>query len=95
MSGIKKARGKDKKKRKTRKPTTMKPAHEESPEPKRNILRNIINAVSKKVKKEKAEPWAFDFGEHSEPPLAPRGVLGSHVFHTYKHEIVEIDLKEL
>ena len=90
MGGIKtKGRGPDKKKRKSR--TTKAPAKTApmtSPEtPKKNILRNIIAAVSKKVEKEKFENWSLDIG-----PRVTSQVLGRHVF---KEEEVEIDLRKL
>ena len=89
MGGIKKTRGKDKKKRKPRKATTKKLAPEtESKVVKPNILHNIINVVSEKIKKEKREPWSLDIG----PPVKSK-VLGRHVFKD--DSVVEIDLDKL
>ena len=88
MGGLKtKGRGKDRQKRKSRK-TSQKMAPMTSPEvPKKNILRNIIEAVSKKVEKEKFENWSLDIG-----PRVTSQMLGRHVF---KEEEVEIDLRKL
>ena len=87
MGGIK-TRGKDKKKRKSRKSTSQKVAPMVSPEtPKKDILRNIIKVVSEKVKKETPESWSLDIG----PPVRSQ-MLGRHVF---KGGSVEIDLKKL
>ena len=89
MGGIKKGRGKDKKKRKPRKGTATKLAPETEPEVvKPNIIRNIINVVSEKIKKETHEPWSLDIG----PPVKSK-VLGRHVFKD--DSVVEIDLGKL
>ena len=105
MGGIKKighGRGKDKKKRKVRSSATHKSVAPmvSQEKPTRDILRNIIKLVSGKVRKEKAEPWAFDFGPHNrtaaqraQDPVIP-GSQGGHIFYL-KDETVEIDLKEL
>ena len=103
MGGIKQTRGKDRKKRKPRKSAQKTPAVApmvSQEKPVQNLLRNIIKSVSSKVKKEKAEPWAFDFGPHNRTaaqraldPVIP-GSQGGHIFYL-KDETVEIDLKEL
>ena len=77
-------RGKDKKKRKPRAHKTT----EASETPKKNILRDIIDVVSKKVTREKEEPWSLDIG----PPVRV-SPLGRHVFK--REETVEIDLEKL
>jgi len=94
MGGIKtKGRGPDKKKRKSRKTTSQKVTPET---PKCDLLRNIINTVSSKVKKgkkeENREPWAFDFGEHEKVDKPLPVLMGRHIF---KNEEVEIDLRKL
>ena len=86
MGGMKiKGRGKDKKKRKSRK-TTQK--SNESEEVKPNLLRGIIDTISEKVRKEKEEPWSLDIGPPVRVPM-----LGRHVFK--RENIVEIDLGKL
>ena len=83
------SRGKDKKKRKSKKKGVASATAPETS--KRDVLRNIIKGVSSKLKKEKREPWAFDFGPQKE--VTPFSSLpGRHVF---KDEVVEIDLKKL
>lgn len=85
MGGMKiKGRGKDKKKRKSRK-TTQKSSVQE--EVKSNLLRGIIDTISEKVRKEKEEPWSLDIG-----PRVESKILGHHVF---KGEKIEINLGKL
>lgn len=88
MGGIKiKGRGPDKKRRKSR-AKSREATTEESETPKKDILRDIINAVSDKVKRNKEEPWSLDIG----PPVKVP-VLGRHVFK--REKTVEIDLGKL
>lgn len=83
MGGMKtKGRGKDKKKRKSRKTT------QKSEEVKPNLLRGIIDTISEKMRKEKEEPWSLDIGPPVRVPM-----LGRHVFK--KERQVEIDLGKL
>jgi hypothetical protein len=79
-----KGRGKDKKKRKSRK-TTQKSSEPEEAKP--NLLRGIIDTISKKVKREREEPWSLDIG-----PRVESKMLGRHVF---KGEKIEINLDNL
>jgi hypothetical protein len=93
-----KGRGKDKKKRKSRK-TTQKSSEPEEAKPnltqkssepeeaKPNLLRGIIDTISKKVKREREEPWSLDIG-----PRVESKMLGRHVF---KGEKIEINLDNL
>ena len=85
-----KKRGKDRKKRKPRKTTaTKKVKSATEPETvKPNIIRNIINAISEKVKAPEREGWSLDIGPHVESK-----VLGRHVFKG--DDVVEIDLEKL
>ena len=87
MGGLKtKGRGKDKRKRKPRKGMATKSVESETVKP--DILRNIINAISEKVKKPEYEPWSLDIGPRVEVPI-----LGRHVFKSDK--TIEIDLEKL
>lgn len=89
MGGIKtKGRGPDKKKRKSRKTTQRKSEPAESEVTKPDILRGIIDVVSKKIKKEQHENWSLDIRPTKKKPL-----LGRHVFKS--ESTVEIDLDEL
>ncbi len=77
-------RGPDKKKRKSRASKAK-----STDEPKKNIIRDIIDSVSEKIKgKKEEEPWELDFGPHVKSM-----VLGRHVFK--REDVVEIDLGEL
>ena len=80
-----KGRGPDKKRRKSRahKSTDVSPTAT-----KKNILRDIIDAVSSKVTREKEEPWSLDIG----PPVRV-SPLGRHIFK--REKTVEIDIKKL
>ena len=84
MSSTKK-RGKDKKKRKSRSPKVAPMTSAQIP--KKNILRNIIEAITRKGKKEEVEHWSLDVGPRVTSPM-----LGRHVF---KGEEIEIDLRKL
>ena len=87
MGGIKtKGRGPDKKRRKPRAKSRV-VTSEESETPKKDILRDIIDAVSDKVKRKGEEPWSLGV-ESVRVPL-----LGRHVFKREKS--IEIDLGKL
>lgn len=90
MGGIKlKGRGPDKKKRKSRSGTKKMTPMAAPETPKKDILRNIIETVSKKVKKEKVENWYLDIDPSPRSPI-----LGRHVFFKDDKK-VEIDLDKL
>ena len=91
MGGIKtkKGRGPDKKKRKSRRSTRkVEPVVTDVEEKKPDLIRDIIQTVSEKLKREQDEPWTLGVG-----PRVTSRMLGRH---TFKGEgAVEIDLKEL
>lgn len=90
MGGTKtKGRGKDKKKRKSRKGVRkVEPVVTDVEEEKPGLIRDIIQTVSEKLKREQDEPWTLGVGSRITSQMLGR--------HTFKGEgAIEIDLKEL